>query len=106
MCVECGKLINCKYGREPEDMAEYISRTRRYIEPRLDDIPMPWAPRHPELPSWSPDLERAISLYVILDVLRTQLLKTEVKFHNAKDKLGDADHYELKRVMDLIEERD
>ena len=90
---------------EPMDMAEYIARTRRYVEPRLDDIPPPvskWA--LPVLAQWSPELERAVSLYVILDVMRTQLLKTEAKFSDAKDKLEDADSYELKRVMVLIQE--
>ena len=95
-----------KDGREPEDMVEYIARTRRYIEPRLDDIPMAWGPQHQEVPAWSPDLERAISLYIISDVIRTQLHKTEDKFQHAKDKLGNADIYELKRIMALIKERD
>ena len=90
---------------EPMDMPEYIARTRRYIEPRLDDIPMPWAPQHQEVPAWSPDLERAVSIYIILDVIRTQVLKTELKFQVAKDKLNDGDQYELKRVMAQIEDR-
>ena len=94
-----------KDGREPEDMVEYIARTRRYIEPRLDDIPMPWAPQHQEVPAWSPDLERAVSIYIILDVIRTQVLKTELKFQAAKDKMNNADLYELKRVMAQIEDR-
>ena len=90
---------------EPIDMAEYIASARRYIEPRLDDMPPPvckWA--LPVLAQWSPDLLKAVNLYVILDVMRTQLLKTEAKFSDAKDKLGDADSYELKRVMALIQE--
>ena len=90
----------------PMDMPEYIARTRRYIEPRMNDVPMPWSKlTGPNaVPHWSPDLERAVSIYIILDVIRTQVLKTELKFHNAKDKLGDADHYELKRIMALIED--
>ena len=90
---------------EPIDMAEYIASARRYIEPRLDDMPplvCKWA--LPVLAQWSPDLERAVSLYVTLDVMRTQLHKTEAKFSEAKGKLGDADSYELKRVMTLIKE--
>lgn len=90
---------------EPMDMAEYIARTRRYIEPRLDDIPSPvnqWA--LPVLAQWSPDLERAVSLYIISDVMRTQLYKNEDKFQHTKDKLGNADLYELKRIMTLIKE--
>ena len=94
-----------KDEREPDDMAGYIARTRRYIEPRLDDIPMAWAPQHPEVPAWSPDLERAVSLYVIIDVMRTQLHKTEDKFQHIRDKMGNADLYELKRIMALIEDR-
>ena len=89
----------------PMDMPEYIARTRRYIEPRLDDIPMPWAPQHQEVPAWSPDLERAVSIYIILDVIRTQVLKTELKFQAAKDKMNNADLYELKRVMAQVEDR-
>jgi len=33
------------------------------------------------------------------------VLKTELKFQGAKDKLNNADIYELKRVMALIEDR-
>ena len=89
------------------DMAEYISRTSRYIEPRIDDVPMPWSKltRPNAVPHWSPDLERAVSIYIILDVIRTQVLKTELKFQVAKDKLNDGDLYELKRVMAQIEDR-
>jgi len=91
---------------EPMDMAEYIARTRRYVEPRLDDIPPPvsnWA--LPVLAQWSPELERAVSLYIIIDVMRTQLHKTEDKFQHIRDKMGNADIYELKRIMALIEDR-
>ena len=91
---------------EPMDMAEYIARTRRYVEPRLDDIPPPvskWA--LPVLAQWSPELERAVSLYIIIDVMRTQLHKTEDKFQHLRDKMGNADIYELKRIMALIEDR-
>ena len=92
---------------EPMDMPEYIARTRRYIEPRLDDIPLPWSKltRPNAVPQWSPELERAVSIYIILDVIRTQVLKTELKFQVAKDKLNDGDQYELKRVMAQIEDR-
>ena len=90
---------------EPMDMAEYISLTRRFVEPRLDDIPLPLGQTAlPVLGQWSPDLERAISLYIILNVVRTQFHKTEDKFKQVKDGLNDADHYELKRVMTLIED--
>jgi len=85
----------------PMDMPEYIARTRRYIEPRLDDIPMPVS----QFAQWSPELERAVSLYVIIDVMRTQLHKTEDKFQHIRDKMGNADLYELKRIMALIEDR-
>ena len=88
----------------PMDMPEYIARTRRYIEPRLNDIPMPWS-KPKSVPHWSPDLERAVSLYIISDVMRTQLYKNEDKFQHTKDKLGNADLYELKRIMALIEDR-
>ena len=91
---------------EPMDMAEYIARTRRYVEPHLDDIPPPvskWA--LPVLAQWSPELERAVSLYIIIDVMRTQLHKTEDKFQHLRDKMGNADIYELKRIMALIEDR-
>ena len=88
----------------PMDMPEYIARTRRYMEPRMNDVPMPWS-KSKAVAHWSPDLERAVSIYIILDVIRTQVLKTELKFQGAKDKLNNADHYELKRVMALIEDR-
>ena len=97
--------MHFEFGGNPMDMPEYIARTRRYIEPRLDDIPMAWRPQHPEVPAWSPDLERAVSIYIILDVIRTQVLKTELKFQAAKDKMNNADLYELKRVMAQIEDR-
>ena len=90
---------------DPMDMADFIESTRRYIEPRLDDMPPPvckWA--LPVLAQWSPDLLKAVNLYVILDVMRTQMHKTEAKFSDAKGKLGDADSYELKRVMAVIQE--
>ena len=90
---------------EPEDMATYILRTRTYVTSRLDDVPTATRFDLPTLPQWGPDLERAVSLYVILNVVRTQLHKTEDKFQGAKDKLNNADHYELKRVMALIEDR-
>ena len=92
---------------EPMDMPEYIARTRRYIEPRMDDVPRPWSKltRPNAVPQWSPDLERAVSLYIISDVMRTQLYKNEDKFQHTKDKLGNADLYELKRIMALIEDR-
>ena len=91
---------------EPMDMAEYIARTRRYVEPRLDDIPPPvskWA--LPVLAQWSPERGRAVSIYIIIDVMRTQLHKTEDKFQHLRDKMGNADIYELKRIMALIEDR-
>jgi hypothetical protein len=37
-------------------------------------------------------------------VMRTQLYKNEDKFQHTKDKLGNADLYELKRIMTLIKE--
>jgi len=90
---------------EQMDMAEYIARTRRYIEPRLDDIPSPLNQAElPILAQWSPDLERAVSLYIISDVMRTQLHKTEDKFQHIKDKMGNTDLYELKRIMALVKE--